>query len=227
MILKLALNLLAPLHVMWTCLSPTHQIVWKIDIIGMLVAGVAQGVVERAVFGNWKDISWGRWQNSIFALTCYVCSKIRSRKVPLEWPFWQGYLTWVEQSQLRWLGEIGLSVMCSTSDVILCVKKGKWVSSFLHIFPGSAFEQLNPMGWRSQRIPPSMAVSSCSISLFPCPDSSKANHKLRRRVYTWPAMNRLACWVDRWPHKHREDKHQPDCISRDQCSGKTLRQGSL
>lgn len=57
MILKLALNLLAPLHVTWTCLSPAHQIVWKIDIIGMLVAGVAQGVVERAVFGNWKDIS--------------------------------------------------------------------------------------------------------------------------------------------------------------------------
>lgn len=43
-------------------------------------------------------------------------------------------------------------------------------------------------------------------------------------------MGRLAWWEDRWTHKHREDKQQPDCIPQDismQCSGKTLCQGSL
>lgn len=109
---------------------------------------------------------------------------------------------------------------------------GKWASSILHLFPGSAFEQLNPVSWRSQvdsftdgsewlTVP-----SPCSLVL----SSSKANHSLRTRTYTWPAMDRLIWWEDRWTHKHREDKQQPDCIPQYlslQCSGKTLCQGSL
>lgn len=155
--------------------------------------------------------------------------------------FCKVYPSWIKQSQLIWPSVIGMSEMCSTSDMVLCVKKWlfhcsshkvKWASSILHLFPDSAFEQLNPVSWRNQADSFTDGSEwltvpySCSLVL----SNNKANHSLRIHMYTWPAMGRLIRWEDRWAHKHREDKQQPDCIPQYlslQCSGKTLCQGSL
>lgn len=177
-----------------------------------------QRVVERAVFGNWKEILWGRWQNSLFALTCYACSKIQPRNSL------SGEYIQHESNKANSGDWVKLDCLWYVALQMWSFVSKRW-SEFPHLFtffPAGAFEQLNPVGWRSQGIPLPMSVSSCSISMFPCPASSEANHKFRTCIYTWPAMSRLAWWEDRWPHTYREDKQQPDCISRDQGSGKTL-----
>ena len=187
MILKLALNLLAPLHV---CGPVWAQL---IRVSGRLTSLVC--LCQCWPGGSWKGYIWELERDFLRKMAKFnIClDLLRMLKNSIQegspGAAFLESMSNMSQSQLKWLGEIGLSVMCRTSDVVPWVKKVKWVSSFLHLFPCSAgFEQLNPVGWRSQGILPPLAVSSCSISLFLCPASSKANHKFRTCIYTYIHM---------------------------------------
>lgn len=107
------------LHCM--CLSTTHQCLE--DWYWPVCASVGQG-------DSWKGCIWQLERDLIRKMARFSIFidllpmlKIQPKRVPLEQPFCKIYPTWVRQSQLRWLGEIGLSVMCSTLDVVLHVKR--------------------------------------------------------------------------------------------------------
>lgn len=96
---------------LWTCLS-----IWKMDVVGVFVPALARGSWKGWYLATGKRFH--EEEGKIwFTLACYACSKIQSRKAPLEQPFWKMHPTWDEQSQLRCVSETGLSVMCSTSHV--------------------------------------------------------------------------------------------------------------
>lgn len=101
---------------LWTCLSTTCQSVWKMDVVGVFVPVLARSSWKGRYLATGKRFheEEGRIR---FTLACYASSKIQSKKAPLEQPFWKMHPMWVEQSQLRYVSETGLSVMCSTSHV--------------------------------------------------------------------------------------------------------------